>query len=612
MHNQKSRKILITDNDLLQLIRIKFRDGRLFLPVIRNLLKIKLINSIYSENSHKNGSDFIEGIIKRLGIKYITEETNAFRIPSKGPFIVVANHPLGLIDGLLLLKLIGSIRPDIRILGNFHLLRIEPLKDYFFPVNPFEKYKSAASSYKGVKGALDHLAEGNSLIIFPAGEVSSFNTKPFGIYDRQWQYPAMKLIMNAKAPVFPVFIEGYNSSFFYLAGLINPVIRTLLLPSEALKIKQRLIRIHFGKPIPAEAINSFNMINSLSNYLRTATYISKQRNYTDYPLSNILKTIKKQPQAIEDEVEIELLKSEIENFPEGSLLLNTGHFFVYCVKSNYIPNILREIGRLREITFREAGEGTNKSLDTDKYDTYYHHLFIWDNQKNKIAGSYRIGKGKEIMKQFGRIGFYTSTLFHMRKEIDPVLEQSLELGRSFIIKEYQRHHMSLLLLWKGIFLFLQKNKEYRYLIGPVSISNDYTLRSKSFMIQYLKTRYLDKNLATLVSPVKNFRIPGKLMRENQRMIKGMDENLKSLELYLSILQPGYNIPVLLKKYLQLNSYIIGFNVDTSFNDAIDCLMISDINKIPFEMRIQLSKGISFPSGIQWSPVSQYNKAEVYS
>jgi putative hemolysin len=248
-----------------------------------------------------------------------------------------------------------------------------------------------------------------------------------------------------------------------------------------------------------------------------------------------------------------------------------------------------EIGRLREVTFRDVGEGTNKSFDLDQFDLHYNHLIIWDNAKKQLAGSYRIGKGKDILSQYGKNGFYISSLFKIKKAFYPVLEEAFELGRSFIVKEYQRQPFSLVLLWKGILCYLMKNPEYSYLIGPVSISNDFSKKSKSLIVQYLRKNHFNLQLSDYIKPRKKFRIHKKLLKDNELLIEGMDKNLKILDLYINEFQPSYSVPVLLKKYLQLNGKIIGFNIDPDFNNCLDGLMVVKIADIPSLILDKLGK-----------------------
>jgi len=331
------------------------------------------------------------------------------------------------------------------------------------------------------------------------------------------------------------------------------------------------------------------MITDLTKFIRTTTdslnLPSGKNNKTfRLPGNNFLRR-----SDIADPVNPEFLQAEIDSLPEGCLLLRKNNLVVYCSNSARIPNILREIGRLREITFRAVGEGSNKSLDTDRFDIYYYHLFIWDRSARQICGAYRIGHGKEIMSEFGHKGFYISSLFRIKDGFEDILCKSAELGRSFIIKEYQKQHFTLLLLWKGVFLFLKSNPDIRYIIGPVSISQNCSQRSKSLIVDYISKYHYDPQLALSVKPRKQFIVPGQMQRENEMILENTGNDIRSLEKKLATLQPGFEMPVLLKKYMGLNGKIIGFNIDVNFNNCLDALMIVDMKDLPYEMRIQLSK-----------------------
>jgi putative hemolysin len=580
---------LISDSDLRKFLNIKENNRNWILANIKHFLEIDKVNKVYNDNSSKSGLDFIDSVIHNLHIKYQLTEDFRKIIPPSGPFIIIANHPLGGIEGLLILKLICEIRPDFKLQANFLLHRINPVKDLIFPVNPFESFKSSRSSYKGIKGSFQHLATGNSLGIFPAGEVSSYQLKDFKIADRQWQKSSIRFIQKAGVPVIPVYFHGYNSPLFYLLGTIHPLIRTARLPSEVFNKSNKVIKIHIRKPISPKTISSFTNLTTLSNYLRAKTY-SEEKIFEIETIFNTKTDIKNELlQTIIEPVNKELLISDLNNLKDKYHLFSQGAFSVYCAPYYAIPNLILEIGRLREVTFRDVGEGTNKSIDLDKYDIHYNHLIIWDNIKKQLAGSYRIGKGKDILSQYGKKGFYISSLFKIKKTFYPVLEESLELGRSFIVKEYQRQPFSLVLLWKGILCFLIKNPEYRYLIGPVSISNNFSKKSKSLIVQFLRKNYFDFPLSAYIKPRKRFMISKKLMHDNKLILDGMDKNLKVLDLYINEFQPSYSIPVLLKKYLQLNGKIIGFNIDPDFNNCLDGLMIVKLADIPDQMLDTLSR-----------------------
>jgi putative hemolysin len=475
-------------------------------------------------------------------------------------------------------------------MSNFVLNKIEPVSEYMLPVNPFERRKDAKSSLGGVKLALEQLQQGGVLGIFPAGEVSSYNEDNFGISDREWQYPAMKMIKKAQVPVVPVYFQGSNSRLFHILGLIHPTLRTVRLPAEVFNKKHKKIRIRIGNPVSVKEQESFSDVSTFGRYLRAKTY----------SLGSVLEVKKffrprinrnKKPEAIADPVETGLILDEIEKIREEYTLFSSDQFDVFCTPSIEIPQIMLELGRLREITFRDVGEGTNHSMDLDEYDLYYNQLFVWDNQEKQIVGAYRVGKGEEILRRYGVKGFYLQSLFRMNRRFQPTLRQSLELGRSFIIKEYQRRPMPLFLLWKGILYFLLKHSEYRYLIGPVSISNNYSQFSRGLIMQYIREHNFDKKLARYVRPRTRYNVPG--FNVDEEVILENTDDLNKFDRFIKEVEPNdYTMPILLKRYLKLNGRIIGFNLDPKFNDALDGLLVLDLYDVPMETIASLSKEIN--------------------
>jgi hypothetical protein len=235
-----------------------------------------------------------------------------------------------------------------------------------------------------------------------------------------------------------------------------------------------------------------------------------------------------------------------------------------------------------------VGEGTNKSTDIDEYDFYYNHLFIWDNDEQKIVGAYRIGKGKEILALYGIKGFYINSLFKLKKKFAPVLAESIELGRSFITKDYQRKVIPLFLLWKGIMVFLLKHSEYRYLIGPVSISNDLSGYSKSLIVEFVKTYFFNEKMAKYITPRKDFVVNTENIDDRKIFIDSSERDINKIERIIMDIEPGYKLPILLKKYMEINGKIIGFNIDPKFNNCLDGLLILDL----YEMPPDFIKGLS--------------------
>ena len=488
----KKQNPLIDIDDILKATRLPSRRAHGVAKFLMMLLGINKINKAYEEVRHLKGIDFVENILQKLSITFEVSPEELKRIPATGPLITVSNHPYGGLDGLMLIALMGRKRPDFKVLGNHLLQRIDPIREFIFPVDPFENKKAKAASVPGLKMALHHISEGHPLGIFPAGEVSSYYPHSTGITDKKWQYSVLKFIRNAGVPVVPVYFEGTNSTIFHLLGLLHPMLRTAKLPSELLNKKNKTIHIRIGNPISVNELKEFTDIWRYGRYLRAKTYaLGKGFEVKDfYPLQ---KKRKVKVEVITEPTDQEVLSKEYRRLREKYLLFDLHNYSVLCAPSDQMPHTMHEIGRLREITFRAIGEGTNKSIDLDDFDLYYYHLFVWDNEAEKIAGAYRVGKGKDIISEYGIRGFYVSTLFRIHSRMQHILEQSLELGRSFIVQEYQRKPMSLFLLWKGILYYLLRNNEYRYLIGPVSISNRFSEFSKHTIIEYIrKNHYHDQ------------------------------------------------------------------------------------------------------------------------
>jgi putative hemolysin len=540
---------------------------------------IHKINKLYETLYPHKGQDFTAAFFKHANIKLEVDENELSRIPKTGAFITISNHPYGGADGLALLELVGRRRPDYKVMANFLLKRIEPISDRFISVNPFEDYKHVASSVSGMKLAAEHVAAGNSLGIFPAGEVSTRQKELKGIVDRDWQKPALKLIRKAGVPIIPIYFHGHNSWSFHLLGRIHPLLRTLRLPHELSSTKQRTIRVRIGNPISVNEQAVFSDSKQFGKYLRAKTY-SLGSAFTQK--KKILPTINLagKPEPIESGISKELLADDLARVAHLKVL-SQQNFDLYLAPAKLIPNILFEIGRLREITFRKEGEGTNKALDLDKFDDYYEHLFLYDREASEVVGAYRIGKGSEIVKTYGRKGFYTNTLFRMKDGFIPILHNALELGRSFIVPEYQNKRLPLFLLWRGILTFLMNNQQYKYIIGPVSISNYYSHVSKSIIVAFIQRHYFDQGLARYIKPKKKYKIEKRILEEAESLLDSSGNDVRKLDKIIDDIEPAIkSAPILLKKYIHQNARIIGFNVDPAFNQALDGLMILDITKLP--------------------------------
>ena len=530
-------------------------------------LKISTINKIYDKNKHLQDVAFLNGILDELQIKFEIPEEDFKRLPKEGAYITISNHPLGGIDGVLLLKLMLEREPDFKIIANFLLHRIEPMKKYIMPVNPFENHKDAKSSVIGIKETLRHLSDGKPLGMFPAGEVSTYKDGRI-VVDKAWEEGAIKVIRKAQVPVVPIYFHAKNSRFFYFLSKINPILRTAKLPSEVFSQKNRVIKVRIGKPISVAEQNEHKSIKEYSEFLRKKTYMlansfNKENNILNPQNLNLnlnLKSTKNPKQIVKPANHDKILK-EIEALKGGDYrLLQSKNYFVFLVSAEVIPNILHEIGRLREITFRAVGEGTNESIDLDQYDNYYHHMFLWDDESQMIAGAYRMGLGSEIFPKYGIEGFYLQDLFRFEPELYDMMSKSIEMGRAFIVHEYQQKPMPLFLLWRGIIHTTLRYPEHKFLLGGVSISNQFTDFSKSLMIEFMKSNYYDPYIAQYVHPKKEFKV--KLKDADKDFIfDAAEADLNKFDKIIDELEPGnLRLPVLIKKYIKQNARLVAFNV----------------------------------------------------
>ena len=575
---------IITSNEVAKAINLdKYGFIGTFLGwIILKILKISTINKIYNRNKHLSNLEFLDALLKEFKIRFEIPDEDLKRLPKEGAYITVSNHPLGGVDGILLLKLMIEQRSDFKIIANFLLHKIEPLIPYIMPVNPFENRKDVKSSVTGFKNALLHLKEGHPLGIFPAGEVSTYRDGKL-LVDKPWEAAAMKLAKKAKVPIVPIYFHAKNSPLFYRLSKISDTLRTAKLPSELLTQKNRVIKVRIGRPISVKDQEQHETLEEFSDFIRKKTYMLSNAFENPKILKNISSSIKinKAPKKIITPVNPLIMRSEVDDLQAKNFrLLQSKNYEVYLAPAATIPNILREIGRLREITFREIGEGTNKAIDLDHFDTYYHHMFLWDTEAECLAGAYRMGLGTEIYEAFGIDGFYLQDLFRFEPELHDMMSKSIELGRAFIIKQYQQKPMPLFLLWKGIVHTTLRFPNHKYLIGGVSISNRFSNFSKSLMIEFMNSHYYDPYLAQYVHPRKEFKVKLK-DADKDFVFDATEADLNKFDKIIDEIEPGaLRLPVLLKKYIKQNARLIAFNVDPLFNNAVDGLMYIRISDLP--------------------------------
>ena len=493
-------------------------------------------------------------------------------IPSQGPLVVVANHPFGALEGMLIADLLLAHRTDVRIMANGFLCRIPELAGLLLPVDPYDRRDSHRRNLAPLRHGVRWLRRGGVLLVFPAGDVASPRLKRWRIEDGRWDRSVARLAHVGGADVLPVYVEGRNSLMFQLAAAIHPRLKTWLLPRELLNKRGRRITLIIGPRIPHQRLVDVGDSERQTAFLRLSTYALADARPTQATKHRPPAAKTSPRQAIIPAVDAELAAREVGQLPPGQRLGSSGKLEVWYARPTQIPWLLQEIGRLREISFRAVGEGTGRAVDIDLYDAFYHHLFVWHRERREVVGAYRLGLADEIVRRHGRQGLYSYSLFHYSRAFLHQIQPAIELGRSFVRPEYQRDFAPLMLLWKGIGGFVARHPRYAVLFGPVSISADYSSTSQQLLIEFLRRNVFDERLGREVRP----RNPYRGLRLGAPL---GDTDLESLSAWLTSLETdGKGVPILIRQYLKLGGRLLGFNVDHDFNDAIDGLIRVDLRR----------------------------------
>ena len=559
-------------------LRVPFRDPfrqKLFGMMRRSLERFFLLDQLDQvyRGAVAQGKDaeFGQAVMKTLGLTAEVSPEDVERIPKTGPVLVVANHPFGGADGIVLLALLRKVRPDVKLVGNHLMRRIPEMHDFSIFVDPYGGDDAARSNLRPMKESVRWLRAGHVLLVFPSGDVSRLQLMDKQVSDPRWSATIAGMIRMAACPVLPVFVEGRNSAMFQILGMLHPRFRTAMLPREFMQKRGGSISMRIGSLVPFSRVKGMGDAEMI-DYLRLRTYILRSR------AASPSLPGKPAPQLpVAAPLHAESIAQDVWMLPPEACLMESDDLAVYCAPAAQIPRLLHEIGRLREVTFRAAGEGTGREIDLDCFDHHYHHLFVWNRKAGELVGAYRIGRTDEILARHGKKGLYTSTLFRYSRKLLDTLGPSLELGRSFVRPEYQRSYSPLLLLWKGIGRVILREPRYRHMIGPVSINNEYQSLSRQMMVQFLRANNFDIRWARFVKP----RNPpardkgGERWKADifRRVVKDPDD---VSELIAEIEKDRKGVPILLRQYLRLGGKLLGFNVDPEFSDVLDGLIWVDL------------------------------------
>jgi putative hemolysin len=522
----------------------------------------------------------LEKLLDEMSIDLRVGAADRSRIPATGPVVAVANHPYGVLDGVLLTVLLTSVRPDVKVLTNLVLSDVPELQKHCIFVDPFQTDRSIESNRKPLREALAWLRQGGMLAIFPAGEVAHWQMPAAQIADPVWNDTAVRLIRKTCATALPVYFCGRNSVGFQILGMIHPKLRSAFLLQEFLGQEGKTVEVRIGTAIPADAIEAVPDDREAMDYLRWRTYLlaRRRKGETSWPVAVRSRIVSKIQEPVAAAIVPELLAREIDNLSPDRCLAENGEFAVYHATASEIPNLLLEVGRVREITFRRAGEGTGKARDLDQFDQYYSQVLLWNKAKRELVGGYRAGSTAEILASRGVEGLYTSTLFRYDETLFQKLGPALELGRSFVRPEYQRQYAPLLLLWKGIARLVAMHPEIPVLFGAVSISNDYNEASREMIYRFFEARMQEDDLAGLIEPRRPFR-SGFLRRWDCRSMCRALRDLDELSQPITDIEAdGKGLPILLRQYAKIGGKLLGFNVDKKFSNVLDGLVVVDLRQ----------------------------------
>lgn len=518
--------------------------------------------------------NFFKLACKYLNLNY--DITGLENIPKEGPCVIVCNHPHGMSDGLMFGDIAMKVRSDIRIVVNEFLQCVRGMVPYEIMVDVYGGEAAKRANMAGMREILRWLKGGHCILVFPSGSAATYSHRDRRVIDDPWQANIASLIRKTGATVVPMHISGRTGIFFQIISIINKGMRANFLAREILRDGRMRHTIRLGKAISPATIAMTENDESLSDYLRLSSMLLR------YPQTTAAATAPERSMAeIEPHVPAEELLAEINALPAEALYAETSiGLKVYAAEAAQIPNILHEIGILREHTFRAVGEGSGNACDLDDFDQHYTHLIMWDSHANRLAGAYRMGRTDKILQNQGTKGIYNSQFFKFSDKLLEVMSHGLEMGRAFICKEYQRHPASLDTLWMGIGHYLARHTEYRYLYGTVSISSEYTPASRALMLTYLKEHCMNSDL---MGEVSAFYPPtgAELLSEDARLVSTAVKEVRQLTGLVADIEPdSKSIPVLLRQYLRLGGRMLSFGIDNDFGGTLDCLVMVDMTLTP--------------------------------
>jgi putative hemolysin len=548
-------------------------------------IPVNKVRDLYRRVRQHPEGFWLQNLLAEMRVDLRVDAADAARIPTTGPVVVVANHPFGMLDGAVLAVLLTRVRPDVKVMTNYLLRDVPELAQHCIFVDPFQSDRAGDAhsidvNRSAVREALAWLRDGGMLAVFPAGEVSHWQLPQAEIADPAWNHTAARLVRKTGAAALPVYFCGSNSMSFHLFGMIHAQLRTAFLLHEFLQQEGRTVEVRVGSEISGDSVAGMADDREAIEYLRWRTYLLARRSRPEmsWPEAMRSKISERAQEPLAPAEPADVLAKELSCLPPDRCLAENGDLAVYLAKANETPRMLQELGRLREVTFRLAGEGTGKDRDLDRFDRYYWQVLLWNKAKQELVGAYRAGNTAEILAERGVSGLYTSTCFRYDARLFEKLGPALELGRSFVRPECQRQYAPLLLLWKAIARLLATHAETPVLFGAVSISNDYSTASREMIYRFFEARMQEDELAGLIEPRRPFRPAGLRPWDCRAMCHALRDLEDLSQPITDVEADGKGLPILLRQYAKIGGKLLAFNVDRKFSNVLDGLVVVDLRK----------------------------------
>lgn len=513
------------------------------------------------------GLGFVHSLLDRLKIRAQVDGGAVDAIPETGGVMIVANHPYGTLDGMLVLDLVAQRRRDVRFMGNAALAAFPQLRPLLVGVDLWDN--GTQTNALALRHCIEWMKEGGALVVFPAGAVSALRFR-HGVMDRPWHASIGGMLRCSKCPAVPLHLAGQANLPVQLGSALPAPLRAALQPKQLLAMRGKQISMQIGSAVSAKRLAACQDDQDRSEYLEFRSYLLAERSRTE---RRPLASVERQP--LIDPVPSAWLEQEIADLPNEACLVRKGNRAVYLTTAAACPMLMREIGRLRELTFRAVGEGSGNACDTDAHDAWFDQLFIWDEDDRAIVGAYRL---QEVDASTPNTQLYCNQLFRINQHFLERIGHGIELGRSFVRPRYQRQYNALRLLWQGIGAYVDRRPGATKLFGAVSVSADYSAASKQALDEVLTHGRGENLYADVIRPRSAPQFP-RLRGFQRDALHRWGTSMQELTAWIADLEDAperQHVPVLVRQYAKLGASFTCFNVDPGFSCTMDAFIVVDM------------------------------------